>query len=263
MRIRNYSERTISTYISLIGLLSKYYEKPVEQLTTNQVKDYIYYRITTDNVSVSTVNQLISTWKIIYVYILGKKWGGCLINRPRREVKLPEILSEKEALELVDCPRNLKHRVILNLMYSTGIRCNELLSLKSEDIDSSRMVIMVRHGKGKKDRQLILHTKVLKLLRDYYYYYRPKIYLFEGSKQGNPYSSSSINKIIKRNARKLGISKTISAHTFRHCFATHMLEKGVNLKIIQQLMGHTSIKTTSRYLHLANIHKGSLPNPLD
>jgi site-specific recombinase XerD len=263
MRICNYSPRTISTYLSLIQLLSGYYGKPTDQLTTDQVKNYIYHRITADNISVSTVNQLISAWKIIYVYILGKKWEGCRIKRPKRAIKLPEILSEKEVLDLVDFPRNLKHRVILNLMYSTGIRRNELLSLKAEDIDSSRMVIKVRQGKGKKDRQVILHAKVLKLLRDYYHYYRPKVYLFEGQKQGEPYSASSLNKIIKRNAEKLGITKTISAHTLRHCFATHMLEKGVNLKIIQQLMGHNSLKTTSRYLHLANIHEGSLPNPLD
>ncbi|MCK5169894.1 MAG: tyrosine-type recombinase/integrase [Bacteroidales bacterium] len=263
MRICNYSHRTISTYLYLIELLSVYYGKPTDQLTTDQIKDYIYHRITTDNISVSAVNQIISAWKIIYVYILGNKWEGCQIKRPRREIKLPDILSEKKALELVDSPRNLKHRVILNLMYSTGIRRNELLSLKVEDVDSSRMLIKVRQGKGKKDRQVVLHTKVLKLLRDYYSYYRPKVYLFEGHKQGEPYSASSVNKLIKRNAINLGITKIVSAHTLRHCFATHMLEKGVNLKIIQQLMGHSSLKTTSRYLHFVKINKGSLPNPLD
>lgn len=263
MRIRNYSHRTIFTYLRLIRLLSEYYGKPVEQLTTDQIKDYIYHRITTENISVSTINQVISAWKIIYVYILGKEWEGCRIKRPRRSLKLPEILSAKEALALVDFPRNLKHRTILNLMYSTGIRRGEVLFLKAKDIDSSRMVIRVRQGKGKKDREVVLHDKVLKLLREYYCSYRPKFYLFEGQKPDKPYSASSLNNVIKNNAKKLGIKKRISAHTLRHCFATHMLEKGVNLKIIQHLMGHTSIKTTSKYLHLANIHNGDLPNPLD
>ena len=263
MRIRNYSERTISTYTTLLDLLSGYFGKPANQLITDQVKDYIYHRINKDNISVSMVNQLISAWKVVYVYILGNTWDGCQIRRPRREIKLPEILSLKETLRLVDFPRNLKHRTILNLMYSTGIRLNELLMMKPGDIDSKRMVITVRQGKGKKDRQVSLHSKVLSLLREYYQYYRPKVYLFEGHKQGIPYSASSLQRLIKRNVQKMGIKKSISAHTLRHCFATHMLEKGVNLRVIQQLMGHNSLKTTSRYLHLANIHDATLPNPLD
>ncbi len=263
MRIRNYSNCTISTYLKLLDLLSIHYSKSPGQLTTEQVKDYIYHRITTENISVSTVNQIISAWKIIYVYILGKKWEGCRIKRPRLPKKLPEVLSSKEVLSLVDYPRNLKHRVILNLMYSTGIRRAELLSLKAGDIDSNRMVIRVRQAKGKKDREVILHDKVLKLLREYYHFYRPKVYLFEGQKTGERYSESSLSRIITRNAQRIGIKKKISAHTLRHCFATHMLEKGVNLKIIQHLLGHTSIKTTSIYLHLANINEVNLPNPLD
>lgn len=263
MRIRNYSERTIDTYLSLLKLLSDYYGKPADQLTTEEVKDYIYHRINSEGISVSTVNQIISAWKIVYIYILGKKWEGCRIKRPRRSLKLPEILSTKEALLLVGFPRNIKHRAILNLMYSTGLRRDELLSLKAKDIDSSRMVIRVRQGKGKKDREVVLHDKVLKLLREYYRTYRPRVYLFEGQLPGKPYSATSLSNIIKENAKKLGIKKPVSAHTLRHCFATHMLEKGVNLKIIQHLLGHSSIKTTSRYLHLANVHEGNLPNPLD
>ena len=125
------------------------------------------------------------------------------------------------------------------------------------------MVINVRQGKGKKDRQVRLHEKVLKLLRTYFLRYRPKKYLFEGMKEGNPYSATSIRKIISSHAKKTGITKKISVHTFRHCYATHMLEKGANLKIIQLQLGHSSIKTTSIYLSLANIEISSLPNPLD
>lgn len=263
MRIRNYSERTIFTYTTMIDLLSEYFNQPADQLSTNQVKDYIYYRITKDSISVSMVNQLISAWKIVYAYILGNKWDGCQIKRPKREIKLPEILSQEEVLKLVDFPRNLKHRTILNLMYSTGVRLSEVLMIKPGDVDSKRMVITIRQGKGKKDRQVVLHSKVLSLLREYYQYYRPKVYLFEGHKHGIPYSASSLQHLIRKYVRKMGIKKSISAHTLRHCFATHMLEKGVNLRVIQQLMGHNSLKTTSRYLHLANIHDAILPNPLD
>jgi integrase/recombinase XerD len=263
MRIRNFSERTITTYLSLLNKFIAHNGLPINQLTLSKLKDYIYYRIKADKISVSTVNQIISAWKIVYVYILGKEWEEFKIKRPRRTIKLPEVLSKSEAKAIINSPRNIKHQVILKLMYSTGIRLNELLFLKIGDIDSRRMIIKVRQGKGKKERHVILHPYVLELLRNYYNHYRPLVYLIEGHIAGLPYSASSIRNIIKTNARKVGVKKTVSPHTLRHSFATHMLEKGVNLKIIQQLLGHSSIITTSRYLHLANISESSLPNPLD
>ena len=263
MRIRNYSERTIKTYCSFLTQFLEYVRREPSEISTEDLKDYIYYRLKKDNISVSTINQMISAWRIVYVHLLDKKWEGCLITRPRRNKKLPEVLSQKEARTLVNSPRNLKHRAILHLMYSTGIRRNELLSLKVSDIDSSRMVVNIRQGKGKKDRQVILHPKVLDILREYYKRYRPKYYLFEGFNTEKSYSASSLTNIIKKNAKGVGITKVISVHTLRHCFATHMLEKGANLKVIQQLMGHTSIKTTSIYLSLAHIDNSTLPNPLD
>jgi site-specific recombinase XerD len=263
MRIRNFSERTIATYLSLLNKLIAHYGLPFSQLTLNKLKDYIYYRIRVDKISVSTVNQIISAWKIVHVYILGKEWEECKIKRPRLAIKLPEVLSKSEAKAIVSSPRNIKHHVILNLMYSTGIRLNELLSLKIGDVDSKRMIIKVKQGKGKKERHVILHPYVLGLLRNYYKHYRPRVYLIEGHVAGSPYSAESIRKIIKASTRKVGVKKTVSPHTLRHSFATHMLEKGVNLKIIQQLLGHSSIITTSRYLHLANISENNLPNPLD
>jgi site-specific recombinase XerD len=264
MRIRNYSERTIITYSNMLSNFLDYIRREPSEITTGDLKNYIYYRLKKDHISVSTINQIISAWRIVYVHILGKKWEGCRITRPRRDKKLPEVLSQQEAQALVYTPKNLKHRSILCLMYSTGIRRGELLSLKISDIDSSRMVVNVRQGKGKKDRQVVLHPKVLDILREYYRKYRPKYYLFEGKGgKKKSYSPSSVEKIIKKIAKEAGITKDISAHTLRHCFATHMLEKGANLKVIQQLMGHNSLKTTSIYLSLANIDNSSLPNPID
>jgi integrase/recombinase XerD len=263
MQIRNYSERTIKTYVTLLQPCLRSIGKPLSQVTGEDLKDYIYYRIREDKISVSTVNQIISAWKIVCVHILGRAREDLRIIRPRREKRLPEILSLGEALSLIDSPYNLKHRAILNLVYSTGIRCNELLSLLIGDIDSKRMVIHIRQGKGKKDRQVVLHPKALELLRAYFRAYRPVNYLFEGRKRGLPYSATSLTNIVKENAKKIGIKKSVSPHTLRHCYATHMLEKGANLRVIQQLMGHNSLKTTSGYLALANIDNGSLPNPLD
>jgi site-specific recombinase XerD len=263
MRIRNYSDRTIHTYTGLLARFLDHARREPGEITAQDLKDYIYYRLKKDNISVSTINQIISAWRIVHVHLLGKQWEGCRITRPRRDKKLPEVLSQQEARALVNSPVNLKHRAMLHLMYSTGIRRGELLSLKVSDIDSSRMVINVRQGKGKKDRQVILHAKALDILREYYTRYRPKHYLFEGFNAQKSYSASSLAQIIKKNAKAVGITKAISVHTLRHCFATHMLEKGANLKVIQQLMGHTSLKTTSVYLSLANIDNSTLPNPLD
>lgn len=263
MRIRNYSERTIKTYSCLLGDFFNHVQRNPEDITTNDLKTYIYHRLKTDNISVSTINQTLSAWRIVYVYLLGKEWEGCRIIRPRRDKKLPVVLSQQEARSLVYAPINLKHRAILQLMYSTGIRRGELLALKVSDIDSARMVINIRQGKGRKDRQVLLHTKVLEILREYYSRYHPKDYLFEGYGSKRCYSASSLTKIVKSNAKKVGITKDISVHTLRHCFATHMLERGVNLKVIQQFMGHSSIKTTTIYLSLTNIDVKTLPNPLD
>ena len=263
MRIRNYSERSIATYSSLLTHFLAHVGKEPSEISTRELKDYIYYRLKKDNISVSTINQIISAWRIVYVHILNKEWEGCRITRPRRNKKLPEVLSQQEAHSLINSPRNLKHRAILHLMYSTGIRRNELLSIKVNDIDSARMVVNIRQGKGRKDRQVILHPKVLGILREYYKRYRPKNYLFEGYGAQENYSASSLAIIIKKSAKEAGITKDISVHTLRHCFATHMLEKGANLKVIQQLMGHTSLKTTSIYLSLANIDNRTLPNPID
>lgn len=263
MRIRNYSERTIKTYCSLLTHFLDYTGREPSEISTVELKNYIYYRLKKDNISVSTINQIISSWRIVYVHLLGKEWEGCRIMRPRRNKKLPEVLSQHEAHLLIDSPKNLKHRAILHLMYSTGIRRQELLSLKVSDVDSSRMVVNIRQGKGKKDRQVILHPKVLEILREYYKGYHPKYYLFEGFNTEKSYSATSLIKIVKRSAKAVGITKSISVHTLRHCFATHMLEKGANLKVIQQLMGHTSLKTTSIYLSLAHIDNNTLPNPLD
>lgn len=263
MRIRNYSERTITTYVSLFKGLQSYFSKPSNDITLADVKDYIYHRIQNDQVSVSTVNQTISSWKIVYVHLLGKNWKEFRIARPRRNKALPEVLSFMEARSLIHAPTNLKHRAMLHVLYSTGMRRNELLALRPKDIDSSRMVINIRQGKGKKDRQVPLHPKLLDILRKYFKRYRPAVYLFEGLGGNVPYSATSLLNIIKASARKSRITKTVSPHTLRHCFATHMLEKGANLKVIQQLMGHTSLNTTSVYLSLTHIDNRTLPNPLD
>jgi len=262
MRIRNYSERTITNYISALIQLSKYYNLSPDQLTKEQVKEFAYYLINEKEASIPSINQLISAWKILQEDILGNQWEEFKIKRPRREKKLPQVLSQSEALALVEAPDYMKHRTILKLTYACGLRSMETLHLKLSDIDTSRKVVRVNKGKGNKSREVPLSESLIKDLREYYRFYRPAVYLFEGRITGKPYSSSSFQKIVKKAAIKVGIKKNPSPHVLRHCFATHMLDRGVNLKRVQLLLGHHSLKTTSVYLHLANSNDIDLPNIL-
>jgi len=264
MELRNYSKKSIHTYKMLLTKLENHFRLPLEQVTNQQFKDYLHQRITTDGISVSMINQSISVYKILQVDILKRDWERIKVKRPRREKKLPVILSMEEVERLINVTRNIKHKALLMLAYSSGLRREEIQLIKPSAIDSARMQVHVVQGKGKKDRYTILSAKALDLLRIYYKYEKPSTFLFETQgKKGQHLSASTLNCIVKKNAVKAGIKKQISFHTLRHCFATHLLEKGVNIRLIQQFLGHVSIKTTSGYLSLANIHPASVSSPLD
>lgn len=262
MRLRNYSERTIRSYVSSIAYLAKHYKLSPDKITREQVKSYAYHLIRDKQVSVSSLNQLISAWKIFQVDVLGHDWEDFRLKRPKREKTIPQVLSQEEALHLINAPRNLKHKILLTLAYATGLRRAELLALQLKHIDSGRNVVRVIKGKGNKSREVPAPQSLIEELRHYYKSFRPKTYLFEGYRPGKPYSATSIEKIVKNAATRAGIKKDIYPHILRHSFATHMLEKGVNLKRLQIMMGHNSMKTTSVYLHLANPTSKDIPNLL-
>jgi len=264
MQLRNYSERTISSYISSLSKLVTFCQLPAQEITISQLKDYLYYRISVDHVSIPMINQCISAFKILQQDVLQREWEPLKIKRPRREQKLPLVLSTEEVANLIRQTDNCKHKALLALAYSSGVRCQELQYMEPAHIDSKRMLVYVAHGKGKKSRYTLLSEKALKILKVYYKAERPKKYLFEpvGNK-GHMYSTSTLNKIAKQAALRAGITKKITFHSLRHTFATHLLEQGINLRLIQQFMGHNSIKTTSRYLHIARINLGEIHSPLD
>ena len=264
MQIRNYSEKTIRSYIASISKLTQFFNQPVEEITINQFKDFLHHRIIVDKVSVSFVNQSISAFKIIQQDILQRDWESIKIKRPRRERRLPVVLSVGEVAALINATKNLKHRTMIMLAYSTGMRRNEIKLLKPSHIDSERMQVRVVHGKGKKDRFTILSPKALELLRFYYQLHKPSTFLFEPTRRKDTtLSGTTLNNIVKQAAKRAGIKKDISFHTLRHSFATHMLENGINIRIIQQFLGHISIKTTSIYLHIARIDPSMVRSPLD
>lgn len=264
MELRNYSPSSTRTYSQLLAKMEEDLKIPLETISVKQLKDYLHQRIINEKISVSTINQSISAFKLLQTDILDRRWDEFKIKRPRREKRLPVVLSLSEVEKLISVTQNLKHRALLALTYSAGLRRQEVQQIKPADIDSERMQVRIVQGKGKKDRYSILSPKVLDILRIYYKCYRPKTYLFESQgKKGVPLSPETLNQIVKKNANKAGIKKNMSFHTLRHCFATHLLEKGVNIRLIQELMGHVSIRTTTVYLHLVNTSPASISSPLD
>jgi len=260
MQVRNYSPRTINSYVTSLAGLSKHCQVSPEKISTQEFKDYLAYRVQHQNVSVSTINQTIGAWKILQTDILQRKWEDFSVKRPRNEKKIPVVLSRNEALRLINILPNVKHRTLLSLAYATGMRRGELLDIEPGHIDAERMIIRIIDGKGHKQRQVPITGSIITMLRNYYKKYRPNTFLFEGFIPGKKYSAASFTKIVNRATEKAGIKKKVSPHVLRHSFATHMLEKGVNLKKLQLILGHNSMKTTSVYLHVANMDNINLPD---
>ena len=192
--------------------------------------------------------------------VLGQVWDEKL-PRMKRAKTLPKILSRKEVAKLLKVKMNIKHHAVLALLYSTGMRLKELQNLKLKDIDSAEMIIRINHGKGNKDRYTLLSKKMLQELREYYKLYKPKVWLFEGA-TGGQYSKRSIQHVVKKAKEKAKIDKDCSCHVLRHCFATHLLEQGIDIFEIKELLGHTSLKTTMLYLHVSTKHMKKIKDPL-
>jgi integrase/recombinase XerD len=263
MEIRNYSPRTISTYVAMLAAASKYSHHSPDKITIEQLKSYLHYCTKERGLSVSTINQTINAFRILFQDVLGISWETIKIKRPRKNKHLPIILSKEEVSKMIELTVNLKHKAIIAILYSSGVRREELLNLQPSDIDSNRMLIRIRNGKGNKTRETLLAQNALEMLRAYFRLYHPSVYLFESYRPGIPYSTTSVSKIVDRAAQRAGVTKPVCIHSFRHAFATHLLEQGANLKVIQRLLGHTSMRTTSVYLHLAKTDYKGVKSPFD
>ncbi|MCK0180084.1 tyrosine-type recombinase/integrase [Flavobacteriaceae bacterium S0862] len=262
LELKGYANNTVKTYISCFERFINYYSnKDIDKLNETDVRDYLKF-ITQSDWSTSYINQSINSIKFYYEIVLGMPNRFYEIERPRKKKKLPIILSKDEVKQLIEATQNLKHRCVLSLLYSAGLRRSELLNLRIADIDSKRMLIKVNDAKGNKDRYTILSKSALVDLRKYYLQYKPSNYLFEGQKK-EKYSATSIIKILASAIYKAGINKHVTPHTLRHSFATHLLENGTDLRYIQLLLGHNSTKTTEIYTHVAKTSFNSIQNPLD
>lgn len=263
LTLKNYSPNTIRTYKTMLQEFLEYYSHlDPGKITDEQIREYLLYLIEKRDVSVSYQNQSINAIKFYYEHVLGRPVKTYYIQRPRREKKLPGVLSEQEVQLILNNTENLKHKAILSLIYSAGLRRGELINMKPVDIDSKRMYVIIRQGKGNKDRYSILSEKVLELLRKYFIEYHPKEWLFEGQ-FGGQYSATSIQNILRDSVSRSGIRKRVTVHTLRHCFATHLLEHGVDLRYIQELLGHKNLKTTEIYTHITQRGLGKIKSPLD
>ena len=260
--VGGYSNSTIKTYITCLKNFKNYFYKiEIDQLSKDDIIEYLFHLIK-NNYSKSTQNQHINAIKFYFEKCLRQKREYYLIERPRKEKKLPNILSKNEIQLLFNSTYNLKHLTILAVIYSCGLRVSELINIKINDIDNNRMVIHIKKAKGNKDRQVQLTNQLLELLRKYYKKYLPVNYLIVGQ-NGGKYSTTSIQKIIKNSSFKAGINKKVTPHTLRHSFATHLLENGTDIRFIQKILGHSDIKTTQIYTHVSNAHLKNIQNPSD
>ena len=263
LKIMRYSQSTIKSYSSNFEEFINYFHyKDIKEITEPEILEFLRYLVTERHVSSSYQNVSINAIKFYYEKVLGEGRKFYFVERPRKEKTLPVVLNKDEIGRMIKLTDNLKHKAILMLIYSAGLRVSEAINMRIEDVDSKRMLIHIKGAKGKKDRTSLLSEKTLVILREYYKLYRPQEYLFTG-KYGGKYSAGSIQKIVKVAAEKAGIKKNVSTHTLRHSFATHLLEKGVNLRYIQSLLGHESSSTTEIYTHINSRSFDGIVSPLD
>ena len=263
MTLRGFSPRTHESYLGAVTGLARYYKQSPDRLNTEQVQQYLLYLERERHLAWSSLNMTVSGLRFLYFDTL--KWEPVKLEIPPRTTprRLPEILSREEVDRLISSVPNLKHRTLLMTIYAAGLRVSEAIALRVHDIDSARMTIRVVQGKGRKDRYTILSPRLLENLRQYWKQYHPKEYLFEGSKPQRHIHESVPQKTYNRAKQQAGIHKGIGVHTLRHCFATHLLEAGVDLRTIQTLLGHNAISTTMLYLQVRLQHIASHPEKFD
>lgn len=263
MQLREFSPRTQEAYVAAVSGLAKYCNKSPDKIVQDEIENYLLNLRQELKRSASTCNVVISGLRFFYEHTI-KDESVKLRLPPRKKTKrLPELLSREDVNRVISSPANIKHRVILMTAYSAGLRVSELVSLRQEHIDSSRMVIRVDQGKGKKDRYTILSHRLLKELRNYYKAYRPENWLFPSKNLIQHISISSAQRIYYKAKEKAGITKGKGIHTLRHCFASHLLEAGYDVRRIQILMGHKSLSTTMAYLHVSRQGLGMVKSPFD
>ena len=264
---KRYSKSTQTTYIEATRLFLRYWQHEgkteLSTFTSNDINAFNHDYIVANGYSRSYQNQVVNALKLFFKTVEGLRLSPDAIERPRREHRLPHVLSKEEVKRLLEQTVNEKHRTMLSLIYACGLRRGELLALKLGDIDGKRKVLWVRGGKGAKDRMIPLSDKVLEMMRAYYKGHRPKVWLFEGAKAGERYSETSLQSVFKQACKRAGVNEKATLHWLRHSYATHLLEQGTDLRYIQELLGHKSSRTTEIYTHVSRRALERIRSPFD
>jgi len=260
--VRKYSPKTIKSYIHYNKDFLGYVRKKPNEITNEDVKDYLFYLVEEKEVSASTLNTVINALKFYYGEVL-KRGFVYELKRPKKDKKLPVVLNQEEISKILSSITNIKHRLILMLIYSAGLRVSEVVKLKPGDIDDERKLIHIKGGKGRKDRYTMLSEVAMEMIRRYLKEYGQSIWLFSSQDKEKHITTRTVEKIFSNACRKANIKKNATLHSLRHSFATHLLERGTDLRYIQELLGHKSSKTTEIYTHVSNKDIGKIKSPLD
>jgi len=263
MKLRRFAPNTQESYVSAVAGLAKYYKQSPDLIDKEKIQAYLLHLMEERKLSWGTCNIVVSALRFFYTQTLGMDSMHLGIPPMKTQTKLPEVLSVEEITRPFQCTRNLKHRVILMTTYAAGLRVSEVVNLMLKDIDSRRMTIRVCQGKGNKDRYTILSNRLVTELRTYWRKYKPRLWLFPGAFPDRPMTRFSAERLYYAAKERAGITKEGCIHMLRHCFATHLLEAGVDLRTIQLLMGHSSITTTMRYLRITSKKLSATKSPLD
>jgi len=263
LQLSGATQRTQKTYLREAGNLAKYFNRSPAELGEDELKEYMLYLMKERHLSAGTFRFYVAALKFLYRTTLKREWAVEKIRYPRAKRKLPIVLDLSEVESLFAVTPNLKHKAILMITYSSGLRASETAHLKITDIDSKRMMIRISQGKGGKDRYSILSQTTLEHLRQYWRKYHPTEWLFNGAKKNAPLSTNSIQQLFYKAKKRAGITKPASVHTLRHSFATHLIEAGTSLHHVQLLLGHRSPTTTTVYLHVSRLNLAQVISPLD
>lgn len=263
LKVRNRSSRTIKTYVAQVANFARHFGKSPELLGPEEIRQYQVYLVEGRHVSWSYFNQAVCALRFLYRHTLGHDWAVAHIPFPRQPRKLPVVLSQAEVIRLFDAIRSLKLRAMLMTAYAAGLRLAEVTHLQVSDIDSERMVIRVRQGKGQKDRYVMLSPTLLELLRLYWRAEQPTSWLFPNKSKEQPINHSVVQRACHQAGLDAGLTKDATVRSLRHSFATHLLEAGTNIRIIQTLLGHSSVSTTQRYTYVSNKTVRATESPLE
>ncbi len=265
---RNYTEGTTRAYVRVLNELAGYFQRSPERLSPEEIREYTAHLVSDRKLSGNTVNQVVGALRFFYFKALNKPWRGHELPYPKKTARLPVIWSPDEVARLIDAAPTPFYRTLVMTLYGTGMRRAEVAALKITDIDSARMVIHVQEGKGRRDRDVVLSPHLLEELRQHYRRLRrkPAVWLFPGGTRhgaDTPIRDKVVWHACREAARRCEVNKPLHPHTLRHCFATHLLEAGADLRTIQLLLGHADLRETMVYLHLSKKHVAAAASPLD